>query len=220
MKFTKEDAYKELISKIPNKGQTLNLSDRSINEQLDTLMPLIANEDTELDDFVTSVLPVFKTADNNVRNDVSVGIQDYQKKNPVKPKTDDDKNKTTKEGEEDAMAKFLARIEELEKKNAENEKKAKLSDRRSEVISKMREKGVKDNEWINSLLDEVSLDGDEFNVDTKVESYVKMYNKSLAKADPSVTPRDPSGHKGEDKELSDLIKGASAFVKSQRLDND
>ena len=70
MKFTKEDAVKELKAKIPNNGQTINLSDRSINEMLDSLMPLLANDETELDAFVTSVLPTFKTADGNVRNDV------------------------------------------------------------------------------------------------------------------------------------------------------
>ena len=219
MKFTKEDACKELAAKIPQKGQTLNLSERSINEMLDTLMPLLANDDTELSDFVEQVLPAFRTADGNIKNDVSVGIKDYKEKNPIAPvvkKEDDDPSKKTKE--DDAMAKALARIEELERKNAENEKKAQLSNRRAEVVSKMKEKGVKDKEWINAFLDEVSLDGEDFDVDAKVESYVKMYNKSLAIVDPDVTPQNPSRNRGEDKELSNVIKGASDFVKSQRLD--
>ncbi len=139
MKFTKEDACKELATKIPQKGQTLNLSERSINEMLDTLMPLLANDDTELSAFVEQVLPAFRTADGNIKNDVSVGIKDYREKNPVTPvvKKDDDPSK--KANEDDAMAKALARIEELERKNAENEKKAQLSNRRAEVVSKMKE---------------------------------------------------------------------------------
>lgn len=184
---------------------------------LDTLMPLVANDETELDDFVTNVLPAFTTANMNIKNDVTVGIKDYKEKNPITPAIkEDDPSKKTKE--DDAMAKALARIEELEKKNAENERKAKLSNRRAEVVSKMKEKGVKDKEWINAFLDEVSLDGEGFDVDAKVESYVKMYNKSLAIVDPDVTPQNPSGKRGEDKELSNIIKGASEFVKSQRLD--
>ena len=217
MKFTKEDACKELATKIPQKGQTLNLSERSINEMLDTLMPLLANDDTELSAFVEQVLPAFRTADGNIKNDVSVGIKDYKEKNPITPvvKKDDDPSKKAKE--DDAMAKALARIEELERKNAENEKKAQLSNRRAEVVSKMKEKGVKDKEWINAFLDEVSLDGEGFDVDAKVESYVKMYNKSLAIVDPDITPVDAGKGKREDKELSNVIKGASDFVKSQRL---
>ncbi len=77
---------------------------------------------------------------------------------------------------------------------------------------------MKDKEWINAFLDEVSLDGEGFDVDAKVESYVKMYNKSLAIVDPDITPVDAGKGKREDKELSDVIKGASNFVKSQRLD--
>ena len=82
-KFTKEQALEELKKQIPTNGNKLNLSDRSINEQLETLMPLLAGEDTELTDFIGKVLPVFRTADANVRNDVSVGIKDYKEKNPT-----------------------------------------------------------------------------------------------------------------------------------------
>lgn len=215
MKFTKEDACKELTAKIPQKGQTLNLSERSINEMLDTLMPLIANDETELADFVTNVLPTFRTADGNVRNDVSVGIKNYKDNNPVTPPKKDD---IQKPDEDDAMAKALARIEELEKKNAENERKAQLSSRRNEIISKMKEKGVKDREWIDDFLNEVSIDGAEFDMEAKVDSYVRMYNKFHVVADPDATPRNAGGGKGEDKALTEVIKGASDFVKSQRLD--
>lgn len=53
-KFTKEQALEELKKQIGGKGEKLNLSERSINEQLDTLMPLLAKEDTELSDFINT----------------------------------------------------------------------------------------------------------------------------------------------------------------------
>ena len=218
MKFTKDEANKELVAKIPQKGQTLNLSERSINEMLETLMPLIANEETELEDFISIVLPTFRTADGNVKNDVSVGIKNYKDSNPVVENPKKEATKDTPKVEDEAMAKALARIEELEKKNAENERKAKLVSRREEVASKMREKGVKNREWVNSFLDEVSFDGEDFDIEAKVESYVKMYNLSNANYDPEATPREGGKKNGEDKGLNDVIKGASAFVKSQRLD--
>ena len=213
MKFTKDEACKELTAKIPQKGQTLNLSERSINEMLDTLMPLIANDETELETFVTSVLPTFRAADGNVKNDVSVGIKNYKDNNPI-VQTFQKKDDTE---QDEAMAQALARIAELEKKNADNEKLAKLSARRNEIVSKMKEKGVKDKEWINEFLNQVSYDGENFDVDSKVESYVKMYNKSLAMNDPDATPKGAGGENGKDKTLSDVIKGASDFVKAQRL---
>lgn len=211
MKFTKDDACKDLMSQIPTKGETLQLSERSINEQLETLMPLLANDETELADFVNSVLPIFRTADANVRANVSAQVKEYKEKNPVVAKTvEEPKN-------DEAMSKALARIEELERKNAENEKKVRLSARRSEIVSKMKEKGVKDKEWIDDFLDQVSYDGDDFDVEAKVESYVKMYNKSLAIVDNDYTPRGARGKNGENKELDDVIKGASEFLKAQRL---
>lgn len=211
MKFTKDEVRKELTAKIPQEGQTLNLSERSINEMLDKLLPLIANDEMELDAFVDNVLPMFIVADGNVKHDVSKGIIDYKEKNPVI------KKETPKKVEDDAMAKALARIEELERKNAENEKKVMLSSRRSEVISKMSEKGVKDKDWANAFLDQVSLDGDDFDIEAKVESYVQMYNKSMAIVNPDFTPKGAGGKNGEDKALNDVIKGASDFIKSQRL---
>ena len=55
MKFTKDDVRKELSTQIVAKGETLSLSERSINEQLDTLMSLLANDETELEDFVNPI---------------------------------------------------------------------------------------------------------------------------------------------------------------------
>ena len=113
MKFTKEDACKHITGKVSEKGHTLYISERSINEMLDTLMPLLANDDTELEDFVNNVLPAFNSANLNIKNDITVGIKDYKEKNPVTPPKKDD---IQKPDEDDAMAKALARIEELEKR--------------------------------------------------------------------------------------------------------
>ena len=77
MKFTKEDAYKELVRIMTEKGEKLNLSERSINEHLDNLMPLLANDETELNAFVQQILPLMKTADANIRHDVSVSPAYY-----------------------------------------------------------------------------------------------------------------------------------------------
>ena len=52
MKFTNEDAYKKLVAKLTANGEKLNLSQRSINEQIEALLPLVANDEMELEDFV------------------------------------------------------------------------------------------------------------------------------------------------------------------------
>ena len=99
MKFTKEDACKDLMSKIPSTGETLQLSERSINAQVETLLPLLANDETELADFVSQVLPIFKTADANIRGDVSAQVRAYKESNPIKEveKTTEEKKEETEE---------------------------------------------------------------------------------------------------------------------------
>ena len=216
MKFTKEDALKELKSKIPTNGEKLNLSERSIKEQIETLLPLMVTEETELDDFVTKVLPIFRTADANVRNDVSVGIKQF-KDNNQKHDNDDETPKPNQDGNSDELSKLLQRITELEKKNKETEKSKKISERRSDIISKMQEKGCKNKEWIEDFLNEVNLDVDDFNVDERVEKYLKVFNKSKAARANNSNVDSPEPSTDEHKELDKTIEGAAKFLKEQQL---
>lgn len=211
MKFTKEDARKELSSQIVAKGEKLSLSERSINEQLDTLMSLLANEETELADFVEKVVPIFKTANANVRNDVSVGIKEYQEKNPsTKPASTDP---TPKDDPDSEIEKRLKALEE-ELNAARNEKR--VSDVKRDIIAKLKDKGVKSDDWVTALLDEVNI-GDDFDIDSKVESYVSLYNKMAAGTPGNITPQSTDGN-AVNKGLSDTIKEAAQFAKSLRLE--
>lgn len=212
MKFTKEDAYKELVGKMTARGEKLNLSERSINEQLETLIPLIATEETELSDFVEKTLPLFKTADANVRNDVSVGINKYKEDNPI-PKPNPQPSQTKTEGGEKSELEKRMEALELELANAKREKYQ--SDIRKDVISALKEKGVKDEIWVNTLLSEVNITED-FDVNAKVESYLNLYNKSNAKVNTDVTPQGANSN-GKPDVIGEAIKQAAAYAKSQQL---
>lgn len=211
MKFTKEDAYKELVSQMTAKGEKLNLSERSINAQLENLMTLVANEEMELTDFLSKTIDFFRTADANVRHDVSVGIKDYKDKNPiVEPPKPKEKN-------EEDMSEWEKRIAALENEIAEKKRNETISGIKSQIITQLNEKGVKDNKWINTLLSEVAISED-FDVNNKVETYLSMYNKSQARINPNATPDGTGGSGDEAKELGDFIKGVSSLTKSMRLD--
>lgn len=205
MKFTKEDACKDLASRIPTTGETLQLSERSINAQVETLLPLLANEETELSDFVEMVLPIFRTADANIRGDVSAQVRKYKEEHPIQNKP----NEVVVPKENDDVAKLLERINALEQKNADNEKAVVLSTRKREVTAKLGEKGCKDKEWIETLLSEVSLEGDEFDAEERAERYIKMYNKKEAQTPGPTTPRTPRG--GDDNSyLNEVIAAVAA----------
>lgn len=78
MKFKKEDVREKIVASL---GKTKKLSDRSIDEMLDTVLPF-AGEDTELADFVKSVQPMFTTANGNLINEQANFVKDWELKNP------------------------------------------------------------------------------------------------------------------------------------------
>lgn len=209
MKFTKDDASKELVAKMTTKGEKLNLSQRSINEQVEHLYVLIANEEMELADFVEKILPFVKTSDANVRNDVSQGIKDYKNQNPiVEPKKEPivEPNNPNKE--------LLERLEALEKKNRENELKLHNQNIKSNLSSKMKELGIKNAKWIDMMLDNVSITED-FDVDANATKYLELYNTMQADVDPSITPSASSG--GKPDYTANAIKAAAAMAKANNL---
>lgn len=211
MKFTKEDANKELVARMTAKGEKLNLSQRSMNEQVEHLYTLIANEEMELVDFVDKVLPFVKTSDANVRNDVSQGIKDYKNQNPiVEPKKDPIANVEPN----DPNKELLERLEALEKKNRENELKLHNQNIKSNLSSKMKELGVKNAKWIDMMLDNVSITED-FDVDANAKKYLELYNTMQADVDPSVTPNATNG--GKPDYTTNAIKAAAAMAKANNL---
>ena len=211
MKFTKEDANKELVAKMTAKGEKLNLSQRSMNEQVEHLYTLIANEEMELADFVEKVLPFVKTSDANVRNDVSQGIKDYKNQNPiVEPKNEPIvKNEPT-----DPNKELLERLEALEKKNRENELKLHNQNIKSNLSAKMKELGIKNAKWIDMMLENVAITED-FDVDTNATKYLELYNTMQADVDPSVTPNSTQG--GKPDYTTNAIKAAAAMARANNL---
>lgn len=211
MKFTKEEAYKDLVEQLTAKGEKLNLSKRSIEEQLETLMSLVATDETELADFVKKTLPVFKTADANIRNDVSAGITEFKKSYKPEEKKEEVKKEKKGNEEEDAIAKLLKRIDDLENESKANKAKEVASNLRQSFVSKAKEKGVKDEEWLNSYADILSIT-DGFDADAQADSCLKFYNKSMSVIKKDVTPKFGGG-KSDDKHIQSVIANAAALMK-------
>lgn len=210
MKFTKEDANKELVAKMTANGERLSMSDRTINEHLDTLMPFVG-EEMELQDFIDKALPLFKSTNSNVRNDISAGIKAYKEANPVTPQQ---QQQQTPNPQTNDYSELVRRIEELENEKAKVNREKKVSSIKDDVFSKLKSKGVKDEAWINSLLSEVNITED-FDVDGKVESYLGLYNKQSAVVNPTDPPKSPEG--GKSKWLEDALAEAANFAKEMNL---
>ena len=206
MKFTKEDAYKELVRIMTEKGEKLNLSERSINEHLDNLMPLLANDETELNAFVQQILPLMKTADANIRHDVSVGIADFKKgyKPTTDPTTTITKNNGGEGGGDDlSNDDLLNRLTALEEKLKKSEEESKIKSIKTNFIAKAKEKGVSDEEWLKDYVDEINI-GVDVDIDAKVESCLKFFNKSKAQLGSDFTPKSAGGNV-DDKYMASVI---------------
>lgn len=211
MKFTKEDANKELVARMTANGERLSMSDRTINEHIDTLMPFVG-EEMELQDFIDKALPLFKSTNSNVRNDVSAGIKAYKDTNPVP--SNPQPTKSNEQQPTGDYADLLKRVKELEDEKARVNKEKKVGNIKQDVISKLKAEGVKDDEWINSLLSEVNITED-FDVDTKVKSYLGLYNKQNSDVNPVTPPTTPKG--GKSKWLDDALAEAANYAKNMNL---
>ena len=80
MKFTKEEALKEIKAMLGEKPQ---ISERSILEATETLLTF-AGEETELPDFMEKAKPFFKTFEGNLRAEVAEKVKSAKVKEPEK----------------------------------------------------------------------------------------------------------------------------------------
>lgn len=214
MKFTKDEARKELVAKLTAKGEKLNLSERSINEQLEKLMPLVANDETEIAEFIDKVVPFFKTADANVRNDVSQGIKEF--KDNYKPEQKENKE-TKPEDKKEGESELEKRLAKLEQELADARRNDRVAGIKRSLIEALKNKGVKDEEWTNTFLNEITITED-FDVEAKSEAYLNLYNKMKANTPPDVTPDGTGGvSKSEEKRLSEKMKAVKELAEKQRL---
>jgi hypothetical protein len=210
MKFTKEQAFESLKSLLTDNGKkNLRMSERSINEHLDNLMPLVANDEMELTTFIEKVQKVFETTNNNVSNVVSdyeKRLQGLQNPNP----TPTPKPTPTPDGNSDAMEKLLARLDALEKENSEAKLARTISDKRSALKSALKEKGIKNEKWIDSLLAKVSV-SEKTDINAEADDYLKLYNQQQARPNPA-TPLGSGGGNNDDNPL----KSVSEYMKQQQ----
>lgn len=193
MKFTREEAFEKLKSHLTNNGRkTLRMSEKSLNAQIDTLLPLIADEEMELDTFFDKVKASFETMNANAEKDKADFIKEWKKNNP--PKSDDDEGDEAKDGKgkNDGEKTLLERIAALEGRIAEEEKAKTIGQKRKELKAKMKEKGIDDSDWADMMVSEISV-SDDLDVEAKADSLLKIYNKQKSATSRDWTPGTPSG---------------------------
>ena len=208
MKFTKEEAGKEIAAKLSKSVENIDAWDRTIRENVETLWGILGEEnEIELGDFVTKSLPLFNTTAGFMRKTNADLAKSYEekieqlKKNqpiPPTPQTPDPNKE------------LIERLAALEKANEEQKTKLAIDAKRQELTDKLKDKGVKDAKWINDLFSLVSVQADT-DVDAEVDKYVNLYNSSRSRYNSNVTPS--VSQNNPDDYVNNTIKAAAAMRK-------
>lgn len=215
MKFTKEQLSEALKAKLTNNGKkNLAMSERSFNEEVEDIYADLEesgnNEELELADAVGKKIKRLERIDNNVRNDNSKFVKEWEKNHPQKNEGDGNGDGNGDGGNKSELQKMQEQINSLLKREEENNKAKAVSEKRSQLKSALKGKDVKNEDWINDQLELIHIDS-ETDVDALTERLVKSYNKFSANTPPDITPGGAGGGTEKNDDYADVV----AIVKKQ-----
>lgn len=211
MALSKENLYKQIVSKMTANGEKLGLSERSINENLDVLIPLLDNDSITEEEFLNKTLDLFKTSNANIKNDVSVGIKNYKVEKEKLLEEERNKNKPNENLTE--MEKLLERIKVLEDNNTQMAEQKKINEKKSSIKNYLKEKGVDNEKWIDLIIDQVSIKGEDV-VEDRGKQLLDMYNTMVADPKLNITPNQHQNTFNKDNQLDEILKEAGEQVKN------
>ena len=214
MKFTKEQLLDSLKAKLTANGKHLSISEKTIKSLCDSHYELLVNEETELDSLVEKILPQYVSLNGNYEKDNADFIKKWKEEHPdAKPTT---KGETTDnkggEGGDDRINKLLSRLEVLEKANKEAQTAKIMSQKRNELLSAFKEKGINDEKWTEKYIDKISI-SDETDVEKETEDALDFYN--LSHVSTTRTPDNPLSSQGDkpiDAKRWDAVNKELGFV--------
>lgn len=213
MKFTEEQAVEALRAELTNKGRkSLVMSDRTLAKQTQILLKKFANDETGLPDFVADVIEILNTMEGDIRKKNADFVNKWKEDHPITEPQNQD-SESNKQNESSELKALMERIAALEADKAEATKRASIAQKKQDLVAKLKESGVKDDEWINTLISKVNLDRD-FEIETEAKELLPLYNKAMADRANSVPPEIPAG--GNDKTNTSL-SDVKALAK-QRLE--
>lgn len=195
MKFTKEQAFEKLKGILTENGKKpLRMTEISINRQLDALMPILASEETELDDFVEKSKESFSTMNSNAEYDNSKFAksfeQEFKEKWEKEHQTTPPITPPTNGGgsENELMKQMQEELRQLKEDNAKSKAEKEITGKRSELVSKLKEKKIEDEKWIDAYIKKLPINADT-DVETEANDALAFYNISNSHVGSGVTPQ-------------------------------
>lgn len=211
MGFTKEEAVNEITAKFSKEVKDINLWERTIQENVESLYPLVeGNEEIDVQGFADKVLPLLRTTLGFMRktnadvakqkeNEVKALQEELQAIKSTKPNVQEPNNEDDRISKlEDGLSRLLGLYEQQE--NA----------RRIEIIKeslfqKVLDKGVKNQDWVKAMIGKIAINP-EMDLDKESQDIVAIYNSFKADIPVDVTPNQSSNGKSS---LSSIIEAAN-----------
>lgn len=173
----KEKIFEKLKEQYEKNSQ---ISSRTINEVLETLIPTVA-EDTSEEDFLKIANPVFETIAGNVRKDVADTIKKFKEENKPTPKDDSDSEKDDSEKDKtesyskkpEWLDAFTSKFEAYDRAFKDLEERKKTEQVRKEALEKVKI-------YPDSVVD-VASDGFDFGQDDAIDAFIEKAGRIAGK---------------------------------------
>ena len=214
-----------MLEKVNEKEDTskfTSLSQRTINDEINDVLDEIGDDEEANDKIITKLANRLKRMDKNLHKNISDEIKKSKDEAERKKKEEEDARKRAEQhksepSDDDKYQKLLDKIENLEKANAERDKKA----ARKAVIESVKA-GLKDkfdkadleikNYFLKAALSKLEIPDEDVDIDELVSKAEKIYTAEYKEATgESGIPKkgQPSGGGGsseEDKILDEIAK--------------
>ncbi len=144
----------QLLSEMTGRLGTTGLSERTVSEYVDNIMPTITSDEQVNDAFWDMHTRILKSVEGNLNHDVANRVNtfkaEWEKKNPVKQEPP--KQEPPKDSQTELYEALVKKIESLEKQSAESNLKATVSEIKGKVLSKADELKVSNrNLWNDAV---------------------------------------------------------------------
>ncbi len=110
------------------------------------------------------------------------------------------------------MEQVLNELHQLKDDVEKSKNEKKISDKRSELVSKLKDKKIDDSKWINAYLKKLPINADT-DIDKEVDDALEFYNISNSHFGKEATPHGVGGRIKEDEHQNDDVK---AILKRNR----
>lgn len=183
MKFTKQQLLDALKGKLTENGKHLSISEKTIKSLSDSHYDLLVNEETELDDLVGKILPQYVSLNGNYEKDNADFIKKWREEHSGRKlqTTEEPVPQKDKKDLPPEIKALMEKVRVLEEKDAKHEAARLVSQKRDELLSKFKEKGIRDNKWTEKYINKIAITKDT-DVDKEATDALDFYNLAHVKA--------------------------------------